>query len=215
MSVVNGTWERVFSVPTAQADADEDLDWAVSVDSTIVRAHQHAAGSPKNRGSGRRTGRPRHRPLPRRTDHEIRLAAEGRCRPSACVLTAAGRRRSRLHGRDVPTAYSPALWTAAHQAGCDHGRQGVLRPRDPRGFCERSMDLVHGACRVMVLLEHTAKDGSPKILKAGALPLTSECCVHRGITDPGFLDITPDGLAVVESAPGVTIDDIRSRMEAP
>ncbi|MFD9507937.1 sugar phosphate isomerase family [Streptomyces mirabilis] len=64
-------------------------------------------------------------------------------------------------------------------------------------------------------MEHTAKDGSPEILKAGALSLTSERCVHRGITDLGFLDIAPDGLAVVETAPGVTIDDIGSRMEAP
>jgi transposase len=43
----DGTWERVFTAPMAQADADEDLDWAVRVDSTIVRADQHAAGSRK------------------------------------------------------------------------------------------------------------------------------------------------------------------------
>ncbi|CAM5527839.1 hypothetical protein [Streptomyces canarius] len=42
---VDGTWERVFTTLVAQADADEDLNWAVSVDSTIVRAHQHAAGA--------------------------------------------------------------------------------------------------------------------------------------------------------------------------
>lgn len=47
MWAVDGTWERVFTALMAQADADEDLDWAVSVDSTIVRAHQHAAGARK------------------------------------------------------------------------------------------------------------------------------------------------------------------------
>lgn len=47
MWAVDGTWERVFTVLMAQADADEDLNWAVSVDSTIVRAHQHAAGARK------------------------------------------------------------------------------------------------------------------------------------------------------------------------
>ncbi|BDM74786.1 transposase (plasmid) [Streptomyces nigrescens] len=47
MWVLDGTWERVFTAPMTQADADEDLTWAVSVDSTIVRAHQHAAGARK------------------------------------------------------------------------------------------------------------------------------------------------------------------------
>jgi len=76
---VDGTWERVFTALVAQAEADEDLGWAVSVDSTIVRltstrpgpvkAHQHAAG-PVKRGPGRRTRRPRHRPFLRWTDHQ-------------------------------------------------------------------------------------------------------------------------------------------------
>lgn len=47
MWAVDGTWERVFTALMGQADADEDLDWAVWVDSTIVRAHQHAAGARK------------------------------------------------------------------------------------------------------------------------------------------------------------------------
>ncbi len=47
MWAVDGTWERVFTVLVARADADEDLNWIVSVDSTIVRAHQHAAGARK------------------------------------------------------------------------------------------------------------------------------------------------------------------------
>ena len=50
---LDGTWERVFAALLAQADANEDLSWVVSVDSTVVRAHQHAAGARK-RGSGQR-----------------------------------------------------------------------------------------------------------------------------------------------------------------
>ncbi|MFJ1910462.1 IS5 family transposase [Streptomyces sp. NPDC088147] len=70
MWAVDGTWERLFTALMAQADADEDLNRAVSVDSTIVRAHQHAAGARKKRGPGRRAARSCHRPVPRRTEHE-------------------------------------------------------------------------------------------------------------------------------------------------
>ncbi|MEU8720682.1 IS5 family transposase [Streptomyces antimycoticus] len=87
MRAVDGTWERVLTALVARADAEENLAWAVSVDSTIVRAHQHAAGARK-RGPGRRTGR--HaigRSRGGRTT-KIRLAADARCRPLVFVLTA-------------------------------------------------------------------------------------------------------------------------------
>ena len=78
-----------------------------------------------------------------------------------------------------------------------------------------AMDLVAGVGRVVVLMEHVAKDDAHKILKKCDLPLTGLGVVNRIITDLGVLDVTPQGLKLLELAPGVTKDEIKAKTGAP
>ena len=78
-----------------------------------------------------------------------------------------------------------------------------------------AMDLVSGARRVIVLLEHVSRSGAHKLVSACDLPLTGRGVVSRVITDLGVLDVVQDGFELVEIAPGVTADEVAERTGAP
>ncbi len=77
-----------------------------------------------------------------------------------------------------------------------------------------AMDLVAGAKRVVVVMEHSNKDGEFKVLRRCKLPLTGKRVVHRVITDLAVLDVTPEGLRLVEVAPGVKPSEVQEKTEA-
>lgn len=77
-----------------------------------------------------------------------------------------------------------------------------------------AMDLVANLDRVVILMEHTAKDGSPKLLKECSFPLTGKACVDRVITELGIFDIDKNGMHLKEMAPNVTLDEIKAKTEA-
>jgi 3-oxoacid CoA-transferase subunit B len=77
-----------------------------------------------------------------------------------------------------------------------------------------SMDLVSGARRVIVAMEHTTRNGRPKILTKCSLPLTGTRVVHAIVTELAMLEVTPEGLLVREFAPGVTFEEVQKHSEA-
>ncbi|MEM1505181.1 CoA transferase subunit B [Domibacillus sp. 8LH] len=77
-----------------------------------------------------------------------------------------------------------------------------------------AMDLVNGAKRVVVIMEHMSKHGESKIKKECSLPLTGQKVVHRLITDLAVFDFTPEGMVLIETASGITVEEVKEKTEA-